>query len=260
MLTLDYLLDERKLVQLFGPTAKVGSKKIFLAEKPKVTIQGTGPYSGNLSLLIRFFGNNLNNLKHSDISFYTKKDLSLPELPRKNNRVTFNDYEILYKKIFEYDGPLEYNNIIFSGGESLLWQLDISNIIRIIYTKNRLSHKILEIETNGSVLIDTDISDWMRTVHYNIRVNPVYQKSIPLVSQFLGDIKEKNITHINHDRWCVIFKYSKNKYKRIEKLIQNHKIPKHKIYLECEKNDIIECVEKCIKCGYNYSPSLHKNI
>jgi len=262
-MALEHLLNDRKMKRLYGPQSEVGDKSIYLAEMPKITLQAFGLSIGKVSLFVRFFGNNLMTADKESDYYYTDSEMKKyrhkdPCYPPKPNRVTFKDNAQFFNKIFKLNEHREFDNVIFCGGEPLLWQMDIAKIIRL--SSEQLNNRILtyDIETNGTMPIETEITDWFKRVNLNIRPNLNCNTGYSLISQITNHRssrdKNKNWTHFDHENWRVIFKYENN-LDKILKVIETYNIPKNRILLESVKYKL-ECMSECIKNGYRYSPSL----
>src|SRR5271154_1102396 len=113
-MTLGHLVNDKAMKVYFGPQSGIGDQRVYLAEKPFVTIQGEGPNIGRNTLFVRFFGCNLANSCGKDWcdtkhSFYTtdeiKKDTSgnIVSVSSKPDRLTFKDVNQFCETIFETD-------------------------------------------------------------------------------------------------------------------------------------------------------------
>lgn len=262
-MTLEHLFSDAKMRRLYGPQSEIGDKSVYLAEMPKITVQGFGPSIGKVSMFIRYFGNNvMSGEKQSDYYYteaemkkYAKKD---PSYPPKPNRVTFKDTNQFFNKVIKLNEHREFDNVIFCGGEPLLWQMEIAKIIRL--SSEQLDHRMLsyDIETNGTMPIEPEISDWFKRANLNIRPNLSIDKGYPLIAQLMNHRsarqKERTWTHFEHEHWFVIFTYEDN-LDKIQEIVERYKIPKNRILLESKENPL-ECMSACIQTGYRYSPSL----
>ncbi|WP_027623354.1 putative 7-carboxy-7-deazaguanine synthase QueE [Clostridium lundense] len=100
-----------------------------------ISINGEGTLSGQLAVFIRFAGCNL-NCSYCDTAWANKKDASYEWMTSKD--------------IYEYIKSTGVRNVTLTGGEPLL-QEGLIELLEII-SKDKKLH--VEIETNGSVLID----------------------------------------------------------------------------------------------------------
>lgn len=268
---LPHLTSDKAMQALVGPDSFAGDPRVYIAEKPFVTIQGEGPNVGKNTLFIRFFGCNLANSCGVDWcdsghSFYTNKEGN--EAP-KEDKMLFHDVNSFWEYVFETNSGLtEFNNIVFTGGEPLLWQYTIAELLQKL--KNQYKRTVsVEIETNGTIGIETELIDWFRFVHFNISPKVHVAKSFILLNQLqnVGHIGESNYNYsrFEHDDWILKFVWETEKTnKLIEDCIQKYNIPKHKIYLmpegisrEEQTNKMQKLAEYCINNGYNFSPRLH---
>jgi organic radical activating enzyme len=261
---LEHLLSDELMKRQFGPQSEVGDKSIYLAEMPRITIQTGGPNVGKVSLNIRYFGNNLLSAEKFSEYYYTSHELKMAarrknnNLPEKPNRVTFKDTEQFFTKVFKLNEHREFNNVIFCGGEPLLWQLEVAKAIRLSSEQFDQRSLTYEIETNGTMPVEPEISDWIKRSHINIRPNLEVVKGFPLVAQLTNhrSSRQKGVewTHFEHKSWVVIFDYNDN-IEQIDEFVERYKLSKDKIFLESKENPL-ECISVCIQNGYRHSPSL----
>lgn len=115
---------------------KVGLTKVeFKVVEKFVSINGEGRRCGQLAIFIRFAGCNL-NCSYCDTAWANEKNVS---------------YEIMSSKdIYDYVKTTEVKNITLTGGEPLL-QDGIIELLQLFSKDKELN---IEIETNGSVLLD----------------------------------------------------------------------------------------------------------
>ncbi|SFC13702.1 putative 7-carboxy-7-deazaguanine synthase QueE [Clostridium uliginosum] len=100
-----------------------------------VSINGEGRLCGQLAVFIRFAGCNL-NCSYCDTTWANEKNVS---------------YDLMScHDIYEYIKSTKVRNITLTGGEPLL-QEGIIGLLELLSQDNKLD---VEIETNGSVLID----------------------------------------------------------------------------------------------------------
>lgn len=263
--------NEKTIKALLGPQAYVGDPRVRLAEKPFVTIQGEGPNAGKNTIFIRFFGCNLANscgVKWCDSghSFYTTKELD--PIASKPDSMTFPNVEAMYKYVFEDMGIAEFNNVVFTGGEPLLWQFTIAQLLRMLRDNYKREISV-EIETNGTVPIETDLTDWFRMVHFNISPKVHVVKNFPLIAQLNNCRSAKeagsSFETFDHHDWCLKFVFEGEETKDLVKAcLDKYNVSKSKVYLMPEgvtrKKQIAsmaKCAEYCVNEGYNFSPRLH---
>jgi 6-pyruvoyltetrahydropterin 2'-reductase len=272
-MTLQHLTNDKAMQTLFGEGVTAGDKRIFLAENPFVTIQGEGPNIGKNTLFIRFFGCNLANSCGVDWcdsahSFYTNKEIK-DGFPDKPDRLTFADAEQMYEQIFEINNLSEFHNVVFTGGEPMLWQIQIAQLLQIIQDRYKRTISI-EIETNGTIGIESELMDWFKMVHFNISPKLHVAKSFILLNQLqnVGHVGEAGYNYMRfvHDDWIVKFVVDDKKtaLKNIEECVEKYKIKKDHIYLMAEgitqdeqNSKMKELAEYCINNGYNFSARLH---
>jgi len=266
---LPHLTNEKAMKNYFGPQSGIGDKAVYLAEKPFVTIQGEGPNAGKNTIFIRFFGCNLANSCGVDWcdsghSFYTDNELKKDpitgnptEYPPKPDRLTYASVEKFCEVIFELDSIAKFNNIVFTGGEPLLWQMTIAKILG--YLKNQYNRTVtVEIETNGTIQIEPELTDWFRMVHFNISPKVHVVKKFPLVEQL-------STKTFDHDDWIIKFVYEDDETEdQIASFIKKYDIENHKVYImpegittEVQIKKMQPIAEWCINKGYNFSPRLH---
>nr|WP_205611151.1 putative 7-carboxy-7-deazaguanine synthase QueE [Clostridium sporogenes] len=115
---------------------KVGLVKVdFKVVERFVSINGEGRRSGQLAIFIRFAGCNL-NCSYCDTLWANEKDVS---------------YELISSKdIYDYIKSQKIKNVTLTGGEPLM-QKGIVELLKLLSKDKEL---YVEIETNGSVLLD----------------------------------------------------------------------------------------------------------
>lgn len=115
---------------------KAGAIQVdFKVVEKFVSINGEGRHCGQLAVFIRFSGCNL-NCSYCDTAWANEKNAP---------------YELMSSKdIYEYIKSTEVRNITLTGGEPLL-QEGIIELLKVL-SKDKELH--VEIETNGSVLLD----------------------------------------------------------------------------------------------------------
>ncbi|MHB7978674.1 putative 7-carboxy-7-deazaguanine synthase QueE [Clostridium sporogenes] len=100
-----------------------------------VSINGEGRRSGQLAIFIRFAGCNL-NCSYCDTLWANEKDVS---------------YQLISSKdIYDYIKSQKIKNVTLTGGEPLM-QKGIVELLKVLSKDKEL---YVEIETNGSVLLD----------------------------------------------------------------------------------------------------------
>ncbi len=274
-MSLFHLHNDKAMKNLFGPQSGVGDEQIYLAESPFITIQGEGPNIGKNTLFIRFFGCNLANscgVKWCDTghSFYTNKELikneseEIIDYPNKPDRLTFGSVDKMYEYIFMQTTTL--GKYVFTGGEPMLWQLTIAQLILKI--KNNFERTVtIEIETNGTIPIETELVDWFKLVHFNISPKVHVGSKFPLISQINNCqiSQESSFENFEHDDWILKFVYEgKESNELIKQCLNRYNISPERVYLMPEgitRKDQIskmtECAEYCINEGYNFTPRIH---
>ena len=126
------------LIALLMKKAEVIKMSFNVVEK-FVSINGEGRRCGQLAVFIRFAGCNL-NCSYCDTAWANEEDVS---------------YEIMtIEEIYNYIKSTGVRNITLTGGEPLL-QEGIVNLLEKICSETDL---YIEIETNGSVLLDKFVS------------------------------------------------------------------------------------------------------
>lgn len=257
-MALEHLTNDVLMKKYFGPQSEVGDKSIYLAETPRITIQKRNPSIGKVSLHIRFFGHHVNSLEKTNPYYYTSQELKKWEtkgtIPKKPDRTTFANFDQFFSKVFTLNSHLEFNNVIFNGGEPLLWQLDIAKCIRLSCEQFDNRKLTFDIETDGGIIIEPEISDWFKRANIYIRAK---NNMCPLLSQLTNHRSSRcnGWIHFEHNHWYVIFNYDTVSMDNINKCIKTYNLSKDKILLESRKN-MIECMKLCIKNGYNYSVDL----
>jgi len=100
-----------------------------------VSVNGEGPLCGQLAVFIRFASCNL-NCSYCDTAWANKVDVP---------------YELMTDKdIYDYIKSTEIKNITLTGGEPLIQE----GIIELLERLSKDSELHIEIETNGSVILD----------------------------------------------------------------------------------------------------------
>ncbi len=100
-----------------------------------ISVNGEGPLSGQLAVFIRFAGCNL-NCSYCDTGWANERDVAYELLTAEN--------------IYEYIRSTNIRNVTLTGGEPLM-QSGVDELLELLSKDKKLS---VEIETNGSILID----------------------------------------------------------------------------------------------------------
>jgi len=264
-------------INLFGSQCTENDPSVYLAETPFVSIQGEGPNIGKNTLFIRFFGCNLSNtcgkdwcdVKHS---FYTREEIKKDEFGQKifaakPDRLTFANVEQMYESIFELNGLAKFNNVVLTGGEPMLQQFQIATLLRLFRDTYKRTITV-EIETNGTIPVETEYIDWFRMAHFNISPKVHTNSNFSLLSQLKNcrGVEDGRYIAFDHTDWIVKFVYQgKESLEKIKACLETHDITENeRVYLMPEGttrkeqiNRMKECVEYCINTGYNFTPRLH---
>lgn len=125
-----------KLLIIVLPTKKVGLIKMdFSVVERFVSINGEGTRCGQLAIFIRFAGCNL-NCSYCDTLWANEKEVS---------------YELISSKdIYDYIKSQKIKNVTLTGGEPLMQK----GIVELLNLLSKDKELYVEIETNGSVLLD----------------------------------------------------------------------------------------------------------
>lgn len=212
------------------------------------SLQGEGQHIGWPSVFLRFWGCNLRcrfDGVECDTPYavHTEYDKAVHKTPMEVMK------EILL---------LAPTNIVFTGGEPLLYQDFIIELMMLL--KNKDSNYTAEVETNGTIALKG------KKIINAINLFTVSQK---LKSSNQPNTNEK--TRINHQALQTFphnksyFKFVITKKEDLEELSEfRRKHPKMKIYLMPEgrtreeiMNHMKEIAELCIKNNYRYSPREH---
>ena len=215
------------------------------------SIQGEGRDIGRPSVFVRFSGCNL-NCTFCDSSFASK-------ISNRDNVTT----KSLYNTIMSfYNTHNKYRiNIIFTGGEPMLQQKYISEIIDMLYDDERVIKFNIQIETNGTTPIKFDN---LKLCDFNIS---------PKLSNSGNDLKKsinkETISSFKNSIYS-IFKFvvkDISDIKEINNFVTSNKIKKEKIYLMPEgynqkdlKDKTLWLIEICKRHGYNFTPRIHIDI
>ena len=220
-----------------------------LAELPFLSIQGEGPKIGQIALFIRFQGCSMQPpCSFCDTGYSIKK----PD-DKVGIEVSFHD-------ILDIISQTKIRNVVFTGGEPLLYQNDIAKLIPLFDSA--------QIETNGIETLDilsyhTNLND-RKKIFFNI--SPKLH-SIAIDSYF-GNIKDIVSKQDIYGGYCLKLVYSDNDVDIIDFLFKLN--PKYitelsnHVYImpECKTRDEhLEAQEGaldfCKKYGFNFCPRAH---
>jgi len=200
---------------------------------------------GKSSIFIRFRGCNL-RCKWCDTKYS-----SFPEHYNGKN-FTLEDAITFIKK------NKQISNIIFTGGEPLLFQEQIFEIMM------NFKNKSFEIETNGTIEIKEKILNFNPLL--NISPKPAHSQ----LKEHMKRIKKieyrllEQVKLLNYKNYIVKF-VIKDRQDLIfaESLIKKYKMDKNNVYLQPNCQSKEECIKRgkeiikiCLKKGYNYSSRL----
>jgi len=224
--------------------------KTFICEKPFLSIQGEGNYAGIPAVFVRFSG----------------CTLKCPDCDTKYHQEGFEiDTDEIVKQILELN-PLT-KSVVFTGGEPLLQQEAIADIINKLQPSFRPRHGSLnykfwwfQIETNSTVspqLLCREVTNSL--IQFNVS---------PKLSEFNSQEEAKNL----FDQWYIqphdfILKFvtqGPEDIEEIKKIATQFRVNPEQIYLMPEGkrlNDQLSHMELiselAIKNGYNFTPRLH---
>jgi 7-carboxy-7-deazaguanine synthase len=240
---------------------------ILLAEPPFYSIQGEGYNSGQPCLFIRFAGCNF--LK-GNIGW---KEGYIPcpwcdtkyALSNKEGDLSVN---MTAQEIADYISNIEPMRIVFTGGEPMLYQKEMRDILSRVSdaTWNRRIDRRLPvtIETNGSIepISSKNIDDNFRLTTYTFVISPKFQNNYKVQvtdSTLGGSIYKQSSMNTN-----IKFVYEGEKSEKdIIKFVYENNYKPNYVYVmpECtdrEKHlaNQIQVVEFCKKYGFNFSPRL----
>jgi len=225
--------------------------KIRICEKPFLSIQGEGNYIGVPCVFVRFSGCNLNcpgcdTKYHKDGFDYTTEEI-IKDIKKLN--------------------PLT-KSVVFTGGEPLLYQAAIVEIIKALGPNFAPRHSYVnydfwwyQIETNGIIspdLLNKEING-EALIQFNIS---------PKLKRFNSEAGRLGL----YKHWILSPHFyiikpvisGEDDIKEVEEIERELRIYKDKIYLMAEgatKQEQEEKMEKvlnlAIKYGYNFTPRLH---
>ena len=221
------------------------NRVIHLGEKPFIGFQGEGKTQGKLSLFIRFAGCNLScSICDTTYSF------------KSNYKTTINELVSIIEDMYNND---KCSNVVFTGGEPMLFQDDILEIIESCWYD--ISY---EIETNGTIEIKNYDSWWNHHGRVLFNISPK------------GNVKQNKKVDTNLNIFSEEFRNLKfdfilkplivdhNSFRYIEDVRDYHDIEKELIYVQpvgITKQQILDMAKKyyeeIIEYGYNISMRLH---
>lgn len=229
----------------------------------KLTIQGEGYLLGFPSILIRLCGCNL-NCPYCDTKWALSGD-SEEYTPQE----LFNLIQQQYFKNYDIEF---YPNIMFTGGEPLLYITEIKSFIDIynkfLSDKSYLTMPIVDIETNGLLLTRNFLTEvfYETELDININISPKLQT----------DCYKKNMTIDNliavysdfENEFNVHYKivYKKEWENDITRFITELKLNKHNVkimpFMDINNNQQffqsnMDTVDYCIRKGIPYTPRHH---
>ena len=215
------------------------------------SIQGEGRDIGRPSVFVRFIGCNL-NCNFCDSKYALKSNNS-------NNMTSKQIFDTI--KNFYTNSNKKNVNIIFTGGEPMLYQKSIAEIIDLLENDYFIENFNIQIETNGTIPLK---DERLRLCDFNI--SPKLSNS---GNDLFLSINKKVIFEFKHMVYST-FKFvvtDESNFIETKKFISNNQIDKSKVYImpegktEKELNDkTLWIIEKCKKYGYNYTPRIHINI
>ncbi len=203
-----------------------------------ISIQGEGKTTGTRSLFLRTSGCNM-NCKGCDTSHNTI------------------NYEYDSSTIYEIVKDFNVNNIIFTGGEPMLQQRDISSIIDMLFEDSRIYN--YEIETNGTIKSKYNL-------YKKIDMWNISPKMSPMIEE-VWKIDYKLLYYVNsmHDYIVKIpFVVSEENTLTLSFIINNYgRNIRNKIWLMPYCRDVDEYFKEaqsvwhfCIENNYNFSSRL----
>jgi len=186
---------------------------IRLAQKPFLSVQGEGPRTGKLTIFVRFFGCNLRcpgffqsdptnpesyiiPIKADPKSFNTLNDFHTVEYgcdtlyaidPNyKHLAITYETTRALVEEIESllpknssgyptWTHPVTYNeyDICFTGGEPLLHQQVIEDILSVLHEDTRFTYPdYVQFETNGTKELTAELAKELRSWFVLFNVSP----------------------------------------------------------------------------------------
>ncbi len=207
------------------------------------SIQGEGKNQGKISLFIRF---NKCNLKcfWCDTK-YIKKEISKSEKEVK-------DFLKQNKEI---------ENLVFTGGEPLLFQDEIKRLIEFAEELNK--KRTYEIETNGTIKLKKETVKFFkrRRVLFNISPKPVWSQEIKL------NVEPILINQLKVEKIPFIVKFvvkDKKDEDFVINIAKKYNISNNLIYVQPNCLKMEECLEIgrkvikfCLENNFNFSSRIH---
>ncbi|MEO2154499.1 MAG: 7-carboxy-7-deazaguanine synthase QueE [Nanoarchaeota archaeon] len=228
-----------------------------------ISIQGEGKKQGTLSLFIRFQGCNL-RCKWCDTKY-----CSFPE--HYNNSLSL---EKALEKIKGLIKNKKIKNIVFTGGEPLLFQDEIVFLIKKIKEiskKEKLKANLeFEIETNGTIELKKEFIPLLtkNDIFFNISPKPGHSqikgfenKTFPKLIEQLMKLEEE----MKKELFIVKFIVNNKKDKEfVFETIKKFEISNNKVFIQANCTDKEECLKKgkeliefCLENNFNFSSRLH---
>lgn len=229
---------------------KTYKKKVPIVEVFR-SIQGEGKTVGVPSIFVRFWGCNLRcqfKGKHCDTPYavINSKDKAFMNTPFQT-----------VKQILSIAGAV--TNIVFTGGEPMLYQEYIKEVMYKINQKHAIY--TCEIETNGTIETINCFSKYINQFNISPKLSGSNQET-ELHNQLRINnkaLKSMYLPHKAYFKFVVSTEHDLEEIKVIEEMF-----PKMNVYLMPEGVDrktIIKNSKKlvnvCIKYGYKFSPREH---
>lgn len=204
-----------------------------------ISINGEGRLCGQLSIFIRFAGCNL-NCSYCDTSWANDKNVS---------------YELMSSEdIYEYIKSTDVTNVTLTGGEPLL-QGGIIELLKLL-SKDKELH--VEIETNGSVLIDN---------FSKIQNPPSFTMDYKLPSSNMEDKMDlDNFKYLTHNDTVKFVSGTVKDLEKVKYIVDTYNlVNKASIYIspvfgKISMNTIVEFMKTNKMNGVNLQVQLHKVI
>ena len=204
-----------------------------------VSVNGEGPLSGQLVVFIRFASCNL-NCSYCDTTWANNEDVSY-------DLMTSND-------IYKYIKSTEIKNVTLTGGEPLL-QEGIIELLKVLSIDNSLH---IEIETNGSILIDK---------FSNIDNPPSFTIDYKLPSSNMeANMDLNNYKYLSYKDTVKFVAGSNEDLQKSKLIIDKYKLPdKTNVYIspifgQITLETIVEFMKDNKMNGVNLQMQLHKII
>lgn len=221
--------------------------KVFLAEQPFSSIQGEGETLGSPSVFVRFYGCNL-SCRFCDSKFSWEN---------KDNRIETDTADIA-----KYIMDTGIDNVVFTGGEPLLYQAAIDVIVTELEYLGYKGH--FEIETNGSINLQGAFQDFLHMYRARVILNisPKFNET----GIIGGDTILETLRFLDNFEICDILKFVDEETNRnqIVDFIQKNNISEQIVYVmpECTTREehlkkADSTIEFCKENNFNFSPRLH---